>query len=159
MKKKIILIIGILVMGGFISNVNAKECQHGLQSISIPYNGSWVSTKVRAYKTSANVCLAKNMTVLFSSGSFLENAYFTIEAELMESDPEKYKPDEWVKKYKGVNRGLNGFSWSLEDTNDANLDSVGDQTCELYMRFRTRDFLYQNGSFDSDMFRFTICVE
>ena len=159
MKKKIILIIGILVMGGFISNVNAKECQYALQSISIPYNGSWVSTKVRSYKTSANVCLASNITVLFSSGSFLENSYFTIEAELMESDPAEYKPDELVKRYKGVNRGLDGFTWTKTATNTANLDSVGDQTCELYMRFRTTEFLAQNGSFDPDMFRFTICVD
>lgn len=159
MKKSLILIIGILIAGGFISNVNAQECVYGLQSISIPYNGSWVHTKVRSYKTSANVCLAKNITVKFAPGSFLENTYFTIEAKLMEDDPEKYEPDEWVKKYKGVNRGLNGFTWSLEDTNNANLDSVGDQTCELYMMFRTSEFLYQNGYFEPDMFRFTICVD
>ena len=99
------------------------------------------------------------MKVYFSSGSFFENAYFTIEAQLMEDDPAKYEPDEMAKTYIGVNNGLNGFTWSVDKVNNSNLDSVGDQTCELYMRFRTTEFLAQNGSFDSDMFKYTICVE
>lgn len=146
-------------MGGFISNVDAQQCVYGLQSISIPYNGSWAYTKVRSFKTSANVCLADNMKVYFTMGSYLHGSSFEIEAQLMESDPKDYKPDEMAKSYIGVNRGNTGLTWSVKDVNKAHLDSVGDQTCELYMRFRTTEFLAQNGSFDPDMFRYTICVD
>ncbi len=159
MKKKIIFIIGILVIGGFVSNVDAKECVYGLQSISIPYNGSWASTKVRKFKTSANVCLADNMSVLFTTGSYIDGSSFKIEAQLMESDPAEYKPDEIAKTYLGTNTGLDVMDWNRTYRNTANLDSVGDQTCELYMRFRVTKPLAQNGSFEPDMFRYTICVE
>lgn len=41
MKKKIVLMIGIIILGGFTNNVSAKQCVYGLQSVSIPYNGNW----------------------------------------------------------------------------------------------------------------------
>lgn len=159
MKKILILIIGILIAGGFINNVNAQECVYGLQSVSIPYNGDWAETQVRSFKTSANVCLAKNMKVYFTTGSYISGSGYEIEAQLMESDPKKYYPDEMAKKYIGKNTGLDVMKWSRVETNNANLDSVGDQTCELYMRFRTTTFIAQNGYFEPDMFRFTICVD
>lgn len=97
------------------------------------------------------------MTVTFTTGSYIEGSGFEIEAQLMESDPNE--ENEIAKTYIGKNTGLDVMQWNLKYTNTANLDSTGDQTCELYMRFRTTKVLAQNGYFEPDMFRYTICVE
>lgn len=162
MKKNFILVIITLIIVFSLANkVEAKSCEYGIPSPEILYNGSWTYTPVRKFKTSANVCLAKNMSVYFTTGKYIDSDYFTIEAELMEEDPKEYKPDEMAKRYIGKNKGLSGLSWTVAKRNDANLDSIGDQTCELYMRFRLSESSgqAQNGSFAPDMFRYTICVE
>lgn len=156
MRKKLYIIIFLLTIISF--KTNAMVCEHGMPSPPIYYNGKWAYGQKINFKTSASSCLAKNMYVYFSDGGYLSAFNFTVEAYLMESDLGS-NPDDKAKKYYGYNNGYNLMRWELKEKWDGNLDSAGDQTCELYMKFRIKDPLADNNQyFDSDMFRYTICM-
>ncbi len=79
----------------------------------------------------------------------------------MEEDADPNEDDP-VKKYYGYSNGISGWDWSGPDVLDGgNLDSAGDQTCELYMKFRVNPKLASNNSlnFDYGLIRYTICVD
>ncbi|MDD3409125.1 MAG: hypothetical protein PHX85_05795, partial [Methanobacteriaceae archaeon] len=84
---------------------------------------------------------------------------FYIHAELWEEDPPG-NAHEKVKTYRGYNSGYTLLSWTyIGITTSGLIDSTGDQTCELYMKFKietidTSPFTIM----DSDLFRYTMCM-
>lgn len=158
MKKAVFIILCMAVFMPFA--VEARTCEYGMPSPPIYYNGNWAYGQVINFKTSASSCLADNMYVYFSDGNYLSTHNFTIEAYLMEKDKDP-NPDDKAKLYFGYNSGYSLMKWTLQQKFDGNFDSAGDQTCELYMKFRLKEPLAHNNVeyFDSDMFRYTICMD
>lgn len=142
--------------------VEARECAYNIPSPNIYYNGSWAYGPIYSLKTSASSCLAENMSVYFNdeAGYYFSTFKFTIEAYLMEDD-EFPNEDDKAKLYYGLNTGYDVMKWNLEHEYSGNLDSAGDQTCELYMKFRLTEPFAPNDYqyFEEDMFRYTICVD
>lgn len=140
--------------------VEARTCEHGMPSPPIYYNGNWAYGQIIKFKTSASSCLAENMYVYFNDGNYLVTHSFALEALLMEKDNDP-NPHDKAKLYYGYNSGYSSIAWDLKDKWEGNLDSAGDQTCELYMKFRLKEPLAQNNIeyFESDMFRYTICMD
>lgn len=160
MKKTLILLT--IIIGGVtsITNVNA-ECRSGIPSPPIYYDGRWTSDVAHVYTTSADSCYADNMRVYFTNGSYNAPHTFTVEAYLMEKDPPKYAPDEKAKYYLGYNSDYSTtMRWEFVKKFDGLLDSKGDKTCEMYMKFRLKEPIAGNNEyFKEDMFRYTICVD
>ena len=158
MKKIIFIMICMLTLVP-LQGVKARTCIYNLQSPPIYYNGNWAYGKTYSFKTSASSCLAKNMFLYFKVGSSLYDMGFTIEAYLMENDADPNEDDK-AKLYYGRNHQYT-TDWSLIETYEGNLDSAGDQTCELYMKFRLKEPLAHNNTqyLNSNMFQYTICMD
>ncbi len=161
MKKIMFIIICVFFLVPF-GNAEARDCAYGMPSPPIYYNGNWAYGQISYLKTSASACRAENMSVYFddAAGSYFANIGFTLDAYLMEHD--EYPNDhDLAKLYYGTNTGYDLMQWGLIDKIEGNLDSEGDQTCELYMKFRLREPLAQNNVeyFPDDMFRYTVCVD
>lgn len=158
MKRLLFLIICLFIFAPII--VEARTCEYGLPSPPIYYNGSWAYGQTIKLKTSASSCLAKNMSVYFSTGNYIANMGFHLDGYLMEEDYNGNAHD-LAKVYLGYNTGYDLMNWSVVRAVDDNLDSAGDQTCELYMKFRLTEPIAQNNFeyFSSDMFRYTICMD
>ncbi len=154
------MIFSIVVFLAFITFVNA-DCDYGNPSPPINYNGSWAYGKRVQLTTSASSCLAENAHVYFQRvGDYMPTFSFYIDAILMEDD-EAPNEDDPVKSYYGHNDG-NGISWYGPETLDnGNLDSVGDNVCELYVKFRITPKLSGNNSqyFEDGLVRYTICMD
>lgn len=160
MKKKIIFVLFIALF--FVTKVNAK-CEYGIPSPAIPLNGAWIGYPELHYKftTSASSCLAKNMRVYFTMGSVSPpSSKWYIEAMLMEYDVDPNEDDP-VKLYTGQLHAEGYVEWdeNVETLDNGNLDSAGDQTCELYMKFRLDPPINPNGYLAADTFGYTICVD
>lgn len=143
MRKKFI-IIGIFAIGLFFSgsfNVYARECTWGLQAPQIPQGYAENKGNVVNLKTTASACKGVNTAVYFSKFGSLPNWYTPssgtiVHGYLMEDDPPAYEPDERVKYYIGFFTGRVLTDFQLNKTiTPGNIDSEGDQTCELYMNF------------------------
>lgn len=159
MKKIFVLTIMAISLLSFSPKVYA-ECVNGIPSPPIYYDGRWTNEKARVFHTTAESCYADNMRVYFDAGSYHAPHNFTIEAYLMEDDPPKYEPDEKAKYYLGYNSDYNPIRWEFVEKYGGRLDSKGDQTCELYMKFRLKEPIAgTNEYFKEDMFRYTICVD
>ncbi len=158
MKKIIFIVICIFVI--LPLTVQARTCQYGLPSPKIYYNGNWAYGQVMNFRTSASSCLADNMYIYFNPGSYITIHNFYIEAYLMEYDQDP-NPHDKAKLYLGYNSGYDYPTWTLQQKFSGNLDSAGDQICELYMKFRlTQPLAYNNIEyFSDDMFRYTICMD
>lgn len=159
MKKNIILGIAILVsIFAFGLNVKA-ECHYGIPSPEIYTNGTWRKDTMRKTLTTADSCYGTNSSVYFSDGSVLPMGRFNVHAELWEEDPAG-NDDEKVKTYKGYNSGYTLMTWTyLGITTSGLIDGSGDQTCELYMRFKIE--LIDASPYtimDSDLFKYTMCM-
>lgn len=161
MKKIVFIIICVLFLIPF-GEVEARDCAYGMPSPPIYYNGNWAYGQINSLKTSASSCLADNMSVYFNdeAGSYFSTIGFTLEAYLMEHD-EAPNEDDKAKLYYGVNTGYDLMKWSVIQVFGGNLDSAGDQTCELYVKFRLKEPLAQNNFqyLEEDMFRYTVCVD
>lgn len=158
MKKVVFIAICMFIFSPSV--VEAMECKYGLPSPPIYYNGNWAYGQTVKITTSASSCLAKNMSVYFDTGNSVYGMGFKFDGYLMEEDAPGNEHD-LAKVYLGANSGSSGLSWSVIRAVDGNLDSAGDQTCELYMKFRlTKPLAYNNFEyFDDDMFRYTICMD
>ncbi len=162
---KVIIFGAFLFFATSLENVSARACEYGMPTPSIYYNGSWAYGQVVDLHTSANSCQAKNISVYFNQGAYIYLDNLFIEAWLMENDQDPNE-DEVAKKYLGHNHTLDetGFphdewNWTIIWENDQNLDSSGDQKCELYLKFRVPEPIAQNGYFKEDLLRYTICVD
>lgn len=157
MKKKFILLL-FACMFIFTSKVNAA-CEYGIPSPEIYTNGSWTSDYIKNVKTSSDSCYGRNAKVTFSSGSYLPAGRFYIHGELYEDDPPG-NDDELIKTYKGYNNGYNLISWEVgKEYNMGKVDSPGDQTCELYMKFKIETIDASPYTImKRDLFRYTMCI-
>lgn len=156
--KKILITI-MMVLSVFTMKVNAQECVYGLQSPNLPYPPKWVKGRVYNITTSKSSCRGDQTAVYFDSGDYFPftSASFYVEARLVEDDPAAYEPDEEVKRYEGYISAYHGVEWILTNTYvKGNIDSSGDQTCELYMKFKQTD--NYNQPLEDNLFRYTMCM-
>ena len=142
-------------------DVSAKSCTK-IKAIPHMYQVAPEKTTLPSdpLTTSENTCKGTNTEVWFSSiKSMPDNwnyATGTIHIKLYEEDPPG-NPDELVKTYYGsvVNKTITSITLSSVDT-PGNIDSVGDQTCELYLQF------YSSGkygaSIEKSLFNRQICM-
>lgn len=165
MKRNIFIFFVALYSTLFIGIVNtmAKECSYGLQAPEIPqpYNTNKGHTVV--LKTSASACKGINTEVWFSKFGTLPSWYVPsngtiIHADLMEDDPPG-NDDELVKYYIGYFSGRTLVDFKLSKIFiEGNIDSEGDQTCELYMNFMISGT--QNGKpIPQGLFYYDICMK
>lgn len=119
--------------------VDAKTCT-GYKPAPYMYE---VSPEVKvipeSLQTADNVCKGSNTEVWFSAFRSLPASYpyqdGAIHVRLWEDDPDGNE-DEQVKYYIGTfyNKVVTEF-WLNDTFITGNIDSVGDQTCELYLEF------------------------
>lgn len=163
MKNKKKIIFAIICMFVFMTSttVDARTCEYGMPTPPIYYNGNWAYGQVVKFTTSASSCVSDNMYVYFNSGAYVSAHNFYLEAYLMENDTDPSDADEKAKYYVGYNSGSVIPQWNMIEKFGGNLDSAGDQTCELYMKFRLSEPLANNNYeyFPEDMFRYTICMD
>lgn len=168
MKKRLNYII--FAVGMFLTiaipfkNVYAKHCEYGMPTPPIYYNGSWSKGQTIKYTTTASSCRAENISVYFSDGAYLPLSKIEIEAWLMEDDVDPNE-DDVAKKYSGTNTTIKDeepvydWTWNVDYVSSSNLDSAGDQVCELYVKFRMIRPIVEVGYYEEDMLRYTVCVE
>lgn len=158
MKK--ILPIMVLIICGFlsISNVYAG-CEYGVPSPQIYTNGTWKKDGTFNVNTSLDSCYGSNTAVYFSDGSYLPMGRFNINAQLWEEDPPG-NADEQIKNYQGYNSGYSLITWQyLNTVNSGKVDSTGDQTCELYMKFQIATIDPSPFTImDTNLFKYTMCI-
>lgn len=157
--KKVFLIM-ILFICGFISigTVDAA-CEYGVPSPQIYTNGTWKKDGTFNVQTSADSCYGSNTAVYFSDGSYLPMGRFNINAQLWEEDP-LGNADEHVKNYQGYNSGYSLISWTFVNiVTSGKIDSTGDQTCELYMKFQIVTIDPSPFTImDTNLFKYTMCI-
>ncbi|MDD2435563.1 MAG: hypothetical protein PHO63_04840 [Bacilli bacterium] len=141
MKKNVLFLclfaFGLLFVGA--QQVNAT-CSGGLQAPQIAQVVATNKGLTTSLTTTASACKGSNTAVWFSNFGTLPNWYqpssgTIVHGHLWEDDPVG-NPDERVKYYIGWFEGrvLTDF-WLQETYITGNIDSEGDQTCELYMTF------------------------
>lgn len=167
MKKRLVysLILVITCMFIGLTNVSAKECTAHLQAPQIPQYPNWNIGHIVSLKTAANVCKGSNTEAWFSSFGTLPSWYTpggggVIWIELYEDDPAG-NDDERVKEYVAHLNGRVISSVEIYRTYiTGNIDSQGDQTCELYIRTQ----ISQNASgsiytaIPQGMFNYRLCM-
>lgn len=163
MKKMLLpLFIFSIFCFGF-TTVSARECKYGLQAPQLPQGYAFNKGHLVKLKTTASACKGTNTAVYFSNfGSlpswFVPTGGTIVNADLNEEDPAEYKPDELVKVYAGLFSGrvLTDFQL-LRTVTPGNIDSEGDQTCELYMSFN----IAGNGTqpVPQGLFYYSICMD
>lgn len=160
--KKILYLIACSF--ALISCVYARDCAYGLPSPKLYDNGWWTKGQTVKLKTTASSCLAKNISVYFDLGNYyfqLPRNVF-VEGILMEDDEDPNEDDPVKRYYGSTEAGVWGMNWTMDGILDnGNIDSAGDQTCELYMKFRLTDVIAENPSeyYPDDAFRYTICID
>lgn len=145
-----------------IENVEAKACT-GPKPAPYMYEVSpWVKGPTYNLKTAASACKGSNTEVWFSAFRSLPTSTTTadgvIYVALWEEDPPG-NDDERVKQYLGqyYNRVITTFY--LNYTSIAgNIDSEGDQTCELYLMFEGTTGTCCNKPIKSTLFDYNICM-
>lgn len=161
--KKILLslfILGTICFG--VKTVSARECEYGLQAPELPQGYAFNRGHLAKLKTTASACKGTNTAVYFSNFKSLPSWFVPtggtiVNALLNEEDPPEYKPDELVKKYAGLFTGRTLTEFVLLNTvTPGNIDSEGDQTCELYMTFN----IAGNGTrpVPQGLFSYSICM-
>lgn len=164
MKKMSLLIVGLYIaLFCFKSSVNAADCAYGLQAPQIPQGYATNSGNVVNLYTSYSACKGVNTAVYFGSFGSLPNWYVpdsntVVHGYLMEDDPPASEPDETVKHYYGTFTGRTLTNFYLAATiTSGNIDSEGDQKCELYMDFSISGF---NGGtpIPQGLFYYSICM-
>lgn len=144
-----------------LKKVSARECTYGNPAPHLYFDKSWTYGQTFDLHTSASSCLAENIEVYFDwNYEKIGNALVSVEAYLMEED-EDPNPDDFAKSYEGIiYKRWSYDSWERKEVQSGNLDSAGDQKCELYMKFRLTGttFAQTSAYLPSDLFRYTICV-
>ncbi len=143
MKRKIGMMIFVVTLAFIIGtqNVEARNYSPYYQSPYMYQIYPIVQGDVASVKTSYNTCRSENSGVLFSGFKTLPSYYpysdgVLVHMNFYEDDPPASEPDEHIKKYTAVyfdreisEVQISGYS------GDRNIDSAGDQTCELYLTF------------------------
>ncbi|MBR3523980.1 MAG: hypothetical protein IKN87_04815 [Bacilli bacterium] len=164
MKKMPLLIVGLYIaLFCFKINVNAADCAYGLQAPQIPQGYAYNSGDLVHLHTSYSACKGVNTAVYFGGFGSLPNWFeptpnTVVHGDLMEWDPQEYAPNETVKHYYGTFTGRTLTNFYLSSTvTPGNIDSEGDQTCELYMDFSISGF---NGGtpIPQGLFYYGICM-
>lgn len=163
MKKSFLLLAFTFVcMLTFAQRVDASSCYYGQPSPDLYVNGSWRKEPTRKLTTTADSCYGTNASVIFSPGSHLPMGRFYIHARLYEEDPDG-NDDEMVKTYRGYNPNTYDLvSWEVISVDTpGKIDSTGDQTCELYMKFQIEDIDNSTAPFKvvkANLFKYTMCM-
>lgn len=162
MKKRMpILLILIAVMFAMgIQKVEAKSCS-GVQAAPHMFQVSpYKKAPTFNLQTAQNVCKGSNTEVWFSGIKSLPDSWTyasgNLWIDLFEEDPAG-NDDEHVKSYIGWITNKTITSIVLDGTvTPGNIDSVGDQTCELYLRMVSSG---QYGkSIEKSLFNYNICM-
>lgn len=142
--KKVFLSLAIM-LGGFLlfnNNVYAKECTDVYYSPEFYHQWPIIRTNKYNLHTASNVCRGDNTEVWFtnhnawpfnsSDGTGSGRAVYV---ELYEEDPPG-NDDEYVKHY-SIAYGYDDYFYTIytNTITSGNIDSVGDQQCELYLNF------------------------
>ena len=119
------------------------------------------NTSIYSLTTSANTCYGSNTAVWFANfrsfpESYTYDAKFNI--TLYESDPEG-NDDERVKTYfaRVQNRVITDLYLQTIHTTGA-IDSVGDQTCELYLSFHSATGVCCYHQISASVLDYNICM-
>ena len=161
--KKIIsftFLLGISLLLFSFDSVEAKQCT-GYKAAPYMYEVSpQTNTSVYKLKTAANVCKGSNTEVYFrgfrAAPASFPTDEITVHIYLKEDDPDGNQ-DENVKRYQGVGRNRTISTISYWVLNDGNIDSQGDQTCELYLQMCTSGYCC-NREVRASLFDYQICM-
>ena len=123
------------------TKVSAKQCS-GYQ-FAPPITPVLSDYKGPTYElqTAASSCIGNNTEVWFRNLTTIDAKYQynygEIHMYLYEDDPPASEPDEKVKYYQAsvINRVITRIDMHTQYMTIQNIDSAGDQTCELYIRF------------------------
>ena len=165
--KKNIFLTSLFIFSFFfagVMNTSARTCEYGLQAPQIPQGYAENKGHLVELQTSANVCKGSNTSVYFSSFGSLPSWYTPssgtiVHAYLVEDDPPSSEPDERVKYYIGFFSGRVLTDFRLQVTiTPGNIDSTGDQTCELYMLFSISGWTGEP-AIPQGLFYYNICMD
>lgn len=140
--KKIVLVTTILLfitISIFPKTTHAKTCTNYQPQPYFYQVAPDVTTPVYHLQTASNVCQGTNTEVWFRAFRTFPESYGYLDAKfdvwLYEDDPADSEPDELVKKYifRVINRVITE-AYLLDTPTPGNIDSTGDQTCELYLQ-------------------------
>jgi len=164
MKKNMGLLIALVLTISFgeVQEVSAKTCSGNLYA---PQIGQVVATnkgQTINLTTTASACKGSNTEVWYSNLGSLPTIYIpssgtVVYGSLYEEDPPG-NPDELVKSYIGWFSGRVLTDFTLQTTNTpGNIDSEGDQTCELYMTFYISG-TYGGTAIPERLFDYNMCM-
>lgn len=165
--RKSALIVSMFIFSFFfvgVVNVSARTCEYGLQAPQIPQGYAENKGHLVELQTAASACKGSNTSVYFSSFGSLPSWYTPssgtiVHGYLTEDDPPAYEPDERVKYYIGFFSGRVLTDFQLNKTiNSGNIDSEGDQTCELYMNFSISGITGEP-AIPQGLFYYNICMD
>lgn len=163
MKRKMFSLIFLLTLIVFgIKNVEAKTCTEIYAAPHIFEVAPDVATRPYSLTTAENTCKGYNTEVWFSSIKTMPDSWTyssgNLYMNLFEEDPPDYKPDEYVKEYVGyvTNRTITSIELNRIMTY-GNIDSEGDQNCELYLEFGSSGFFGR--SIEKSLFNYQICMK
>ncbi len=77
----------------------------------------------------------------------------------MEDDEDPNEDDPAIMYYGYPYTGKLMEWYRGEDLDSGNLDSAGDRTCELYMRFRFANKVANTGYLENGFFKYSICID
>lgn len=153
-----LFVISLLLFG--FEPAEAKECT-GYKAAPYMYQVSpLTNTSIYKLKTAQNVCKGSNTEVYFRAFRAAPSSFpsddITVRVSLKEDDPEG-NTDETVKNYVlyGWNRTISEISYTTVTA--GNIDSQGDQTCELYLQMCTSGTCC-NREVRATLFDYQICM-
>lgn len=159
MKKiKIIITLIIICFCMNIVRVDAKTCTGINYAPPMPEVYGRMNTKVYKLTTASTQCKGSNTEVWFDDMTQWLDGDNAIYVDLYEDDPKEYEPDELVKKYL-LHYAYDGYIADIliENITLGNIDSAGDQTCELYLSMYSSGT--PNNTTPDRLFTYQICMK
>ena len=153
--KKIIICAFFLTTAKVVS---AKTCTDIYYSPPMPALYGYSRTDTYKLQTSASACKGSNTQVYFGRLEYwtAQGNVGQIFVDLMEEDPEG-NDNEKVKSY-NLQYYPDGYLNNVVVTTHitGNIDSEGDQTCELYLRMNASG--YQGQTIQANLFTYYLCM-
>lgn len=152
---KITSFILLLILFLGIENVHAQYCKGVLMSPPMPQIYGYYEAGPYSLHTDASACKGSNTGVYYSAYNQWEQTG-QVFADLYEIDPPG-NDDEHVKLYT-LSFYPDGFLSQIEVTTyiTGNIDSSGDQTCELSLRMKSSGI--PGGTTPANIFTFNVCM-